>query len=282
VTLLASLLNGLFDLLLWPVRWSRPVALAWVAALAGIGLLWLFKLVTPQQRLAAARRRVTGLILELGLWQDDLRTLLRIQGELLAANGRYLLTSLPSLLVLVPIFLVIVLQLEGRFGCRAPRPGETLLVAVELAEAAPAAALDGLALEVGPGLAVDAGPVRDRQRRSVWWRVRATDAVAGGDRSAAGGPALAVVLDGERWTKRLAERRPLAGLTPVRERPGWRAALLHPAEPPLPADAPLRRITAALPRAGGTWLGLPAWLWWFVLVSLAAGLAVKNVLHVEM
>ena len=279
MTLLTRLLNGLFDLLLWPVRWSRPVALAWIGALAGVLLLWLFKRVTPQRRLAAARRRASGLLLELGLWQDDLRTMLRIQGELAAANLRYLAASLPSLLVLLPLFAVIVLQLDGRFGHRAPRPGETVLVAAALTGDAPAALLDSLALTAPPGAAVEAGPVRDRDRRTAWWRLRVT-------RPLAAGAAVTVTVGGagdatRRWRKRLAAERPLAGLTPVRERAGWRSLLLHPAEPPLPAGAPLARIRAELPAAGGAWLGLPDWLWWFLLVSVAAGLAVKGRLGVE-
>jgi len=279
MTPLIRIVNGLGDLLLWPVRWSRPLALAWTGVLAGVALLWLFKRVTPQRRLAAARRRASGLLLELGLWQDDLRTMLRIQGELARANLRYLAASLPSLLVLLPLFVLIVLQLEARFDRRAPAPGTTLLVAAELADGADRGLLDRLVLRPDPGLAVDAGPVRDRADRTVWWRVRVTAQPAPGAGVTVAPAGAAAVTGG--WHKRLSPPRPLGGLPAVRERAAWRALLLHPGEPPLPADAPVVRLLAELPRAGGTWLGVPDWLWWFALASVAGGLAVKGRLGVE-
>ncbi len=269
MTWFASLLNGLFDLLLRPFGAAPWAGLAVVSALAGVAMLWLFKLTTNQDLLARRRRELTGGLYELSLYQDSLAVMARLQARLLVANLRYLLVSLPALLVLLPLALLVIVQLDARYQHRALRAGEEILVT---ARYAPDAAPDRLVIEPGPGLAVAAGPVRDRAGRAVWWRVRA-------ERDA---PAALAVSDGAgRWEKRLAPDRALGRLGSDRVASGWRHVLLHPAESPLPAGAAITGIRAELPARGRNRLGMPDWLWGFCLFSIAGGLAVKGLFKVE-
>ncbi|MBK9303444.1 MAG: hypothetical protein IPM94_06045 [bacterium] len=269
MTWLASLLNGLFDLLLRPFGGAPWAGLAVVSALAGVAMLWLFKLTTNQDLLARRRRELTGGLYELSLYQDSLAVMARLQARLLAANLRYLLVSLPALLVLLPLALLTVVQLDARFQRRALRAGEEILVTARYAEGA---SPDRLALAPAAGLAVAAGPVRDRAERTVWWRVRA-------ERDA---PAEFAVVDGAgRYEKRLVPDGALGRLSASRVAAGWRHVLLHPAESPLPGGAVVTELKAELPARGADRFGMPGWLWGFCLFSIAGGLAVKGLFKVE-
>ncbi|MBA4378300.1 MAG: hypothetical protein C0395_06530, partial [Gemmatimonas sp.] len=142
MTWIASLLNGLFDLLLRPFGGAPWAGLAVVSALAGVAMLWLFKLTTNQDLLARRRRELTGSLYELSLYQDSLAVMARLQARLLAANLRYLLVSLPALLVLLPLALLAIVQLDARFQRRALRAGEEILVTALYAEGASPDRLD--------------------------------------------------------------------------------------------------------------------------------------------
>ncbi len=269
---LAKTITGLFDLLLRPFGAAGWPALVVISALSGVLLLWLFKVTTNQGALSGRRRRLTGHLYELGLYQDHLGTMARIQWDLFKANMRYLSTSLPALLVLLPVVLVIVVQLDARYQRRGLHEGETVLVSARVVEGQEDV-LSRLALAAGQGLDVEAGPLVDRADRSVWWRVRA----------AVDTPPLATVTDGTvSWTKFLAPVSAWGRLAGARERGGWHHLLLNPTEIPLPDEAPLASISVELPRRDADWLGLPVWLWGFFVVSIIGGLAVKKIIKVEM
>jgi len=269
---LANAITVVFE---WPFRlfggagWA-PLAL--VSVLAGVLLLWLFKLTTNQSALTARRRRLTGHLYELGLYQDHLGTLARVQWDLLKANLRYLATSLPALLVLVPVMVLIVVQLDARYQRRGLLEGESMLISASALEGREAV-LPELTLSPGPGLSVEAGPVVDTRDRSVWWRVKA-------DRDTPLG--ISVKRGAASWNKQLGPATAWGHLAGTRERGGWHHLLLNPAETPLPDDAPLAAIAADLPRRDADWMGLPVWLWGFFGLSIVGGLAFKRILNVQM
>lgn len=269
---MADLINGFFDLLTTaPFGDRRWPALALVSVPAGILMLWLFKLVTPQSRLADARRRLMGHLYELGLYQDDLGTLFRVQGALFRANLRYLALTLPALLVLLPPVALVLVQLEARFQHPALDVGETFLVRAEVAPDHKDL-LPSLSLEPGAGLALDSPPVHDRGGAAVWWRLR-VDAPGRHEVTVDGG-------DAGRWTKAVKAQTDLRPFTLHRDRAGWTAALTNPAEAPLPAASPLVRLEL---RTGPEpdWFS-QGWFWGFCLFSILGGLAVKRWLRVEL
>ena len=269
---LAKTITGLFDLLFRPFGAAGWPALVVISVLSGVLLLWLFKVTTNQAALSERRRRLTGHLYELGLYQDHLGTMARIQWDLVKANLRYLSTSLPALLVLLPVVLVIVVQLDARYQRRGLLEGEVTLVCARVVEGREAV-LKRLVLETEQGLDVEAGPLVDAADNSVWWRVRAsTDS-----------PLSMTVTDGTAsWAKFLAPASAWGQLTGSREHEGWHHLLLNPTEIPLPDDAPLASISVGLPRRDADWLGLPIWLWWFFLLSVVGGLIFKRWLKVEL
>ncbi len=270
-----AVLNGivtrLFDVVCGPLGAHAAWAMALIAAVTGVWALWLFKLATPQARLARQRDRLVGHIFEMGMYQDHLRVLARIQKDLAVANLRYLGLTLPALLVLIVPMVLTLAQLEGRFAHRPLLPGESAVLQVRLD---PQADLDAVDLKLPPQVKLAAGPVRDRASGSVAWRLRTDEpgtwpvAV-----TAAGRPCAQVVLVA-------GDGLPLPGRK-LGEK--WWEKLLYPGWRPLPDGSCVRGYEVDYPDRATAYLGVTLdWLVAFMILSLATGLIFKNVLGVQM
>lgn len=273
MTAIANALNALFDLLCAPFGGAAEWAVLALSLLLAVLMLVLFKAATDQARLVAARRVVTGRIHELGLFQDHLGVLVRIQRDLALANLRYLRRSLPALLVMALPLLVILAQVDARYGYRPLVAGEQALVTVRL-DAAGADLLEGIALEAPAGLAVETAPVRDRRQGTATWRVRA---------EVPGRHEVTVRLaDGRTAGKLVTVGDGAPRLARVRERESLRRLLMNPAEAPLPSGQPVAAVSVALP--GRRLAYGPVRVHWLVALgvfSLVGGLALKDVLRVR-
>ena len=90
-----------------------------VSVLTAIWALLLFKVTTRQKKLTTVvRDRLFGHIYEMGLYQDHLGVMGRIQRDLAWANLRYLGLTLPALLVLTVPMVITLAQLDSRFAHR--------------------------------------------------------------------------------------------------------------------------------------------------------------------
>lgn len=269
MSVILSLATAVGDVLAAPFGSHAGWALAVWSALFGLVAIVLFKYGTPQKRLAAARDRLIGRLLEAALYQSSLRTIVRVQAAVLVANLRYLMFALPALVVLVVPLLLVLPQLESRLG-REPLPVDaTALVSVGRDGSVP------VELATAPGLQVEAGPVQDAGRGELVWRVRAT---------APGRHELRVVSGDQTETLAVpvATAGELASLTAGRHRNLWTQVLYDPAAPPLPADGALTHLTIELPAREVRMFGVAThWLIGFTVLSLAGGLLLKKPLKVE-
>ncbi|HPF70048.1 MAG TPA: hypothetical protein PLQ13_05200 [Candidatus Krumholzibacteria bacterium] len=273
MTAIGEAMNRLFDLLCAPCGGRAEVVVAALSVLLGAVMLLIFRAATNQAKLVEARRVVTGRILELGLFQDHLGVLARIQKDLAVANLRYLGRSGPALLAMALPLVLVMAQIEARTAHRPLRAGEKTLVSVHVDPQQPGA-LDQVALTAPAGVTVEAGPVRDRAAGVATWRVRV---------DAPGDYELAVTAGGgQAVTKRVPADGGAPRLAAVRERPSLGRTLLNPAEAPLPPGQPVRAIAVDLP-ARSLRYG-PVSLDWLVAVavfSLLAGVVLKGPLRVR-
>jgi hypothetical protein len=267
-----GIVGKLFDLVLAPFAGTPAWGLVFVSVLSAAWALLLFRVVTPQARLAAARDRLVGHILEMGLYQDHLRVVGRIQRDLALANLRYLGASLPALLALLVPMLLTLGQLEARFARRPLAVGESAVLAVTLAPSA-AARLDGLALSAPPGVEIEAGPVRDVASGAAAWRLRA---------ATAGRHEVAVTLDGRAVATRVVAAGGGLPRTAETASTSWSHALLYPGEKQLARGGEVREMRLRYPARTLRWLGIELdWLVGFMAVSLVAGLLLRKPLKVE-
>ncbi len=274
IGILNAAVGGLFDALFAVLgRLGPEASMAVVSLLVGLFMLFIFKRTSNQAGIRRAKDRIKAHLLELRLYKSDFGQTMRSQGRILAANGRYFLHALkPMLVMFVPILLVLV-QLDARFGARALEPGETALVKVKVDPSIELASIEP-GLEAPAGVTVETPPLRIEEENEIDWRIRA---------EAAGIHTLTVRVGALTGTKSLSVRQPSsAKVTPLRVRKGGWAELLHPGEKPLPKDSGIVSIEASYPSARLDYFGWRMhWLVAFFLLSLLFGFGLKGVFKVE-
>lgn len=266
-------INRVFDLLTAPLAGAPAAAMVLLSLLAAALALLVFRAATSPQRLDVARDRLIGHIYEMGLYQDHLSVLGRVQRRLALANLRYLAATLPAVLLLAVPMVIFFVQLESRFAHRPLAAGETTLFSVAVRDR-DAARIYDLELATPAGVTVEAGPVRSLPTATVTWRLRVDDPQAGD---------LRVLLDGREAARRAvrpAGRLPRLNTT---AKAGFLDPILAPGAEPLPRDGVLTRATLQLPGRQTRYLGLELdWLLAFCFFSIVGGLALKGPLKVSM
>ncbi|MFO1010901.1 MAG: hypothetical protein U1F29_12625 [Planctomycetota bacterium] len=268
--------SATFDALLYPLElFGRPAALILLSAVFGVLALLVFKRISWQKGIRTAKDKIWAGMIEIRLYQDDLRVASKAILKVLGRNVAYLALNLLPFVPLSLPFAFVVAQCVVRYGfapveVRAAgehvAPGAGTLITIEL-ESAHAELARGLAIEYPPGVEPISPLVRVHGRAFQEVVARAPGAYT-----------IAVTLpDGTRETKALvagtAERR-MQG-----ERgKGFFSALLWPAEDALDANSPFSRIAFAYPDSRLGWFpgGAEGVLLVFVVASLLAGvLAIK-------
>lgn len=279
--------TAVFDALLWPLELlGRPAALAIASAVFGVLALLAFRYVSFQRAIRAVKGRITGHLIEVRIYQDDLRVASRAIGKVLLRNLQYLAINLVPLAVLALPFAFVLAQLVVRFAF-APLPvdaraasgvaGKGTLIEVEL-ERDRAELASGLVVRYPDGVEPVSPLVRIPSQGRAFQEVRATRA---------GSHELVFALgDGTQVTKRLVAGDP--GARGERRMQGERGkgffhALLWPAEDAFERDSPFARVAFAYPDAKLGWLpgGTGGVLLVFLVVSMAAGALAMKPLGVQ-
>ena len=233
------LLNAVADWVMWP--WSGASAwpgLVVTSLLTAVLLVALFRVSSNQDEIRRSRNRFLARCLELLLFQHDLRVSLTGCGRILSANGKYLGQFLaPIAIATVPLLLIFV-QLESWFDRRPLKVGESTVVVVELDSLHPVVSTSA-AITASTMARLDSPAVRIPTRNEIAWRVVADKLDIGW---------VEVTVDGFTERKSLVAGADLIRTSVRRERRSFISQFLNPAEPPLPADGPIRRIEVSYPQ----------------------------------
>ncbi|MDI6845873.1 MAG: hypothetical protein QME28_07020 [Candidatus Saccharicenans sp.] len=271
---LNSALGTLIRIIFMPLASFHPwIAMLVISLLTALLMLFVYKKTSDQAGIKRARERIKAHLLEIRLYQNDFRTQLNSQKELLAANLRYLSYNLkPLLVMIIPIFLLLA-QLNLWFSYRIPAKDETFLLKARFIKSVDLMKLN-LEVETPAGLQLETPPVRIIDEAEVSWRLRVTGAT---------GKPVIITVDGERYLKSIpATNRSLTRVSPVRVRKNLWQELLHPGEKPLPADSLLTRVELVLPESRLEFAGISFhWLVAYFLLSIIFGFALKGVFRVE-
>jgi hypothetical protein len=266
-------LRLVFDGLLAPfAAWPPIVSLVLVSLLVSILMLVVFKRTSDQAALAAVKRKIHAGLFEIRLFNDDLRAILRAQGEILRHNLSYLRLSLwPMLFVLPPLVLVIA-QLQFHYGYEGLRPGQRALVQVDLAPRADGGARPAATLDVPDGLRAETEAVWIEAESQLLWRLVA---------EREGDYELGLDVAGARLTKTVRVTPKTVRLSPERVDPGFLSQLLYPAEPPLPSGSPVRAVHLSYPGREVSVLGYGMhWMIPFFVLSIAFAFALRGLFKV--
>ncbi len=282
MSLLNAALRALFDVALRPFAALPPIVpVAIVALVSGIFALLVYRWTSDQAAIAAVKRRLFGYLLEVRLFNDDLRAVLAAQLRLLRENLTYLRLNLVPLLWMIVPFMLLIAQLQFHYGYDGLEVGERTLLVVDLAPAESGGAGGNedaprppVELEAPAGVAVETAGVWVPSLRQVVWRLRAEEP---------GRHELVVRVDAGEFTKSLFVADPEGGALWVRRSPTRRKAaildqLLYPAEPSLPRGGPIERIDVQYGTAAISFFGLfdVHWLIAFLILSLAFAFALRN------
>ena len=103
-----AVLNTLFDVLFWPVHALPAEWQVAVLALPGAALaLGIYKVASNQAAIRDAKSKIVAHLLELRLFRDDLRVLLRAEGKVFTSIGRYLGHSLLPMALMLGLLLAV-------------------------------------------------------------------------------------------------------------------------------------------------------------------------------
>lgn len=269
--LMNAALTGLFDLTLRPFASAHPLwAITAVAVPLGVVLVWAFGKVSNQQRIARLKRRIKGHMLEMWIFRQSPGTVLKAQGKTLANAFLYAGSCVQGFLILMIPMVLVMVQLQARYGYAPLAPGEAAVLRVALREHGPEP--PDVSLDVPDGIVVETPPLRVPSAGEVDFRVRA-------DRP--GRHRVTVVAGEQRVAKTLSVGTLGEAVSPVRSTSGW-DRVVHPVERSI-GTGPIESVQVGYDAAVVHLWGMAFhWMWPFLLISIAAGVAVKGRLKVQL
>jgi len=275
VDLLNTILNTLFRALLFPFRNADPVwGLVWLSLITAVGALLVYRYFSRQEAIREVKERLKAHILEMRLFQHDPVLTGRAVLSVLRCNLRYLRLNLkPFLFMFVPVVLVLI-QMEARYGYRPLGPGDTALVRTFWKTAPDPLPNQAPLLAVSGGLAVDSPALRIPSSGEVDWRISAT-----GEGSAS----LAIRSGGQVVRVPVTVSPGLVPVSPWNGAPGSLDMLWNPAAHPLPDTDNLLSVDIGYPRRDFRFLGFPVyWMWPYFILTLVAGYLLKGLFGVHL
>jgi uncharacterized membrane protein (DUF106 family) len=278
MTFLNSALRVLIDTLQAPLASLDPLVgiLLWSIPTSVFALL-VFKWTSNQQRIAEVKRRIHACLFEIRLFNDDLRAILRAQGEILRHVLHYQALALKPMVWILPPVVLLMVHLHAFYGFRGLAPGDTVLVRAQLDETwqVPAGLeLPGVRLEVPPGLHLDTPAVWAPTLHEVAWRLVADD---WGDYE------LRFRLDDSDTTKSVRVTDRVVRLSPIRPGTSLLDQLEWPSEIPLPASSALHTISISYPdQTLLGWQWRYAWMVVFFVFTMVFALALRKRFGVEL
>ena len=264
-------LTTLFDMLLYPFRRVHPMGgLTVISVLTGIGMVWLFGKVSNQKKIHRVKTRIKAHLLEMWIFRDNLKVVFRAQGRTLLNTGRYALCSLRALAVIIIPVVLIMIQLQARYGYEPLKPGESTIVRIRYKDAVTLTAMDAT-LEASPAVVVETPALRIPETGELCYRASVIEP---------GVHKLTVASADMHVEKTICAGE--GGRTMSSMRPGkWLDRLFHPIEPAMPAGL-LESIEVGYDSRRISWLGMDFhWIWAFFILSIVAGFSLKRAFGVE-
>lgn len=272
MSVLNSALRGLFNALLDPLRGLSPwFGLVPLAILTAIAMLLIFKYTSKQDRLAIVKDRMFAGIFEIRLFNDDIVLMLKAFGSVLKHSLHYMgLAFYPALVIILPLLIVLLGQLEFRYAYEGFSPGDQVLLEVDLQAPEgqdafePGTAKPSVSLDLPTGVRADTPAVWIPTRNQLAWRL-----VVDGP----GDHKITVHVDGATADKSLRSTSEWVQVSPVRPDRSFVDQLLYPAEAPVAASSqPIRRITVSHPSREVNFFGWHTyWMWPFFILSILFG-----------
>jgi uncharacterized membrane protein (DUF106 family) len=267
-----QILNPLFRFLLYPFRTSSPEwGLLWISVLTAVVALLVYRFFSAQESIRNVKAQLKAHVLEMRLFQHDPVLMGRAVLSVLRKNATYLRLNLkPFLFMLLPVVLILI-QMEERYGYRPLQPGDSVVLKTFWKPEAPE--YPSPILELTGGLSLDSPALHIGENREIDWKIKTTREQESFLSIHAGAEEIRIPVE-------VSDR-----IVPVSSWNGPRNSLkmlFHPAAHPLPSSGALLSAEIDYPRRDFRFLGRPIhWLWPYLIISLVAGYALKGLFRVQ-
>lgn len=267
-----QVMNALMDLFCRPFLGLGPLwAMVAVSLVTGVLMLVIFGLVSNQRAIRAIKDKISGNLIGVRLFQNDIRVVLGLQGRILRDTLVYMKYSVVPMLVMIVPVLLILIQLNRWFGAEPLELGRKTLVKAHLRD--PAALQGPIALEAPDGVTVETPPVRIPSEGEVAWRISAQQS---------GRHRLVVRVDENAVEKELVAGSGWQPVSALRTGRGVLEQVLYPGEPPIPRTSPVAAVALGYDPLELALFGWNIhWLVWFFVLSIVFGFAFKGLFGVQ-
>jgi len=266
---LALVVRSLATALLFPS--ASPLAIVVVLSIViGLLMILVFGYTSNQKAIKIAKDQLKAHLLAVRLFQEQLHVVVGSYGRILRGTGRYLrFAFMPLLYVIIPITLLII-QVDRYLGATAIHPNTAFLLTAKVSNPD---SLDGLSLELPPGIDMTSPPVHVSADGEVVWRLEA---------SKDGAYEVKVAAAGQSVGKSVQVSSGIPRLSPVRLRGHFWERLFFSAESALPDSSPVESIAVSYPERTIDIVGYGMnWIWLFFILSMIAGFIFKELLGIQ-
>jgi len=271
---LSHLLTKVFDVLLLPFSSLPPfVGLAWISLLTGIGMLMVYRYISNQDQIKRTKDLIKAHFLEIRFFKDDMMVTLIAQKDILVNNFKYMGLALKPMVFMLPPVILILVQLEVRYGVRPFRPGDVAVVSARLTSS-PMDQPD-ISLTASDGIEVQTPAVRiaDSDLNEVSWRIGITQP---------GRHDLQIQVGDETYQKAIYALDKTAAMAKEIRKKSILESIFQPVERPLASSGPIQSISVQYPSAEIFFFHWNVnWLVGFFILSIIFGFAMKGTFKVE-
>ena len=166
-----SIITKLFDIVLAPAAVSPWLGMALISCITGFVLLLVYRYTSNQRGIQAAKDRITAHLLEIVLYRDAMKVVMRGEARVMKNILSYLgFTIIPLACMLIPVALLFA-QIELRYGSRPLKVGERAIISMKAAGGN--TDLSKISLSAPRGIVVETESLRMPLAKKVDWRVKA-------------------------------------------------------------------------------------------------------------
>jgi hypothetical protein len=241
--------------------------------LTAVVALLVYRFLSAQESIRHVKGQLKAHVLEMRLFQHDPVLMGRAVLSVLRNNATYLrLNFKPFFFMFLPVILILI-QMEARYGYRPLRPGDSVLLKTFWKPDAPEPRLPGLEPQLAGGISLDSPALHIKESLEIDWRIKATREEPSFLSIRTGGEEIRIPVE-------VSDR--LIPVSPWNGQKNSMDMLFYPAAHPLPAAGTLLSVEIDYPRRDFRFLGYSVhWLWPYLIISLVAGYALKGLFRVQ-
>ncbi|MFC2167875.1 hypothetical protein ACFLRW_02740 [Acidobacteriota bacterium] len=269
-----TIIGKIFEILFLPFQNMNPwIGMIVISFLTGLLMLFIYKFTSNQEGIKKVKNKIKAHLLEIRLYKDSLSISFKAQGRILLANFKYIGYAAKPLLVMIIPVLLILIQLDFRFGYQSLNPKETTILRVQLGESVPLMDTP-IDIAMDSGIALETPPLRIEESNEINWRIRADEI---------GVHKITITVGSQEYTKNISVgQKKLFFLSPKRTKKNFFREFLHPTESPMPKNSAIEYIEIIYPPKTMTLFGLNIhWLIAYFALSLIIGFSLKGFFKVE-